>query len=64
MGTIEGFYSQCSVSNDALAGSVDIDGDLFLMVYRDGEGVSSVVFTPEQARALRVWLSKEFPDGD
>jgi hypothetical protein len=34
------------------------------MVYQNGEGVGSVVFTPDQARALRDWLSKEFPDGN
>jgi hypothetical protein len=64
MDNSEGFYGKCSISEDTLAGSVDIDGDLFLMVYQNGEGVGSVVFTPEQARALRDWLSKEFPDGN
>jgi len=64
MDATEGFYGQCSVSEDTLAGSVDIDGDLYLMVYQNGEGVGSVVFTPDQARALRDWLSKEFPDGN
>lgn len=64
MDDTEGFYGQCAVSSDTLAGSVDIDGDLCLMFYQNGEGVGSVVFTPEQARGLRDWLSGEFPDGD
>lgn len=64
MDDTEGFYGPCAVSSDTLSGSVDIDGDLCLMVYQNGEGVGSVVFTPEQARALRDWLSKEFADGN
>lgn len=64
MDNSEGFYGKCLVSEDTLSGSVDIDGDLILMVYQNGGGVGSVIFTPEQAQALRDWLSAEFPNGN